>query len=170
MSNWIDFVQAEARYHHAYHGKFHVSEVLSLPLTKNPVGRQANKESAGYFNKLCSYIESEKEVYSLQGLQVKMIEVPGGENEYIKFIQRNGLTQFRMGFFGAAHRWGGPFWPTLPKIRHTCPTMMKLGTVISYQRKIQKIYKSRDEFLEFCWHQHFFTGNEQILLHQEAHI
>ena len=26
-----------------------------------------------------------------------------------------------MGFFGAAHGWGGPFWPLLPKIRHTYP-------------------------------------------------
>ena len=40
--------------------------------------------------------------------------------------------------------------PTLPKIRHTYPTMMKLGTVIPYLRKIQKMYKSRDTFLEFC--------------------
>ena len=28
--------------------------------------------------------------------------------------------------------------PTLPKIRHTYPTMMKLGTVIPYLKKIQK--------------------------------
>ena len=38
---------------------------------------------------------------------------------------------------------------------HTYPTMMKLGTVIPYLNKIQKIYKSRDTPLEFCWHQHF---------------
>ena len=56
------------------------------------------------------------------------------------------------------------------KIRHTYPTMMKLGTVVPYLRKIQKMYKSRDTFLEFCWHQHFFTGNQQILLHQEIDI
>ena len=51
-----------------------------------------------------------------------------------------------MGFFGAAHGCGGG----LPKIRHTYPTMMKLGTVITYQRKVQEMYKSRDTFLEFC--------------------
>ena len=56
-----------------------------------------------------------------------------------------------MGFLGAAHRWGGgAFWPPFPKIRHTYPIMMKLGTVIPYQSKIQKMYKSRDTFLEFC--------------------
>ena len=77
------------------------------------------------------------------------------------------LTLFRMGFFGAAHGLGRAFWPPLCKIHHTYPTMMKLGTVIPYLRKIQKMYKSHDTSLEFCWHQHFFTRNQQILLHQE---
>ena len=52
----------------------------------------------------------------------------------------------------------------LPKIWLTYPTMMTLGTVIPYLKKIQKIYKSRDTPLEFCWYQHFFTENQQILL------
>ena len=59
------------------------------------------------------------------------------------------LTLFRMGFFGAAHGWGGQKGP-LPKICYTYPTMMKLGTVIPYPKKIQKIYESRDTPLEFC--------------------
>ena len=55
------------------------------------------------------------------------------------------LTLFRVDFLGAAHgSGGGLFWSPLPKIRHTYPTMMKLGTVIPYLRKIQKMYKSRD--------------------------
>ena len=45
---------------------------------------------------------------------------------------------------------------------HTYPTMMALGTVIPYLMKIQKIYKSRDISL--------FTGNQQILPHQERQI
>ena len=36
------------------------------------------------------------------------------------------------------------------KICHAYPTMMKLGTVILYLKKIQKIYESRDNLLEFC--------------------
>ena len=84
------------------------------------------------------------------------------------------LTLFRIGFFGAAHwcGWGrgGAFWALLPKIRHTYPTMMKLGTVISYLKRIQKIYESRDTPPEFYWHQHLFTGNQQILLYQEIQI
>ena len=57
-----------------------------------------------------------------------------------------------MGFFGAAHGWGGVVCPPppLPKICHTYPTMMKLDTVIPYLRKIQKMYKPRDTFFEFC--------------------
>ena len=40
------------------------------------------------------------------------------------------LTLFRMGLFGAAHRWGGggQKGPPLTKICHTKPTMMKLGS------------------------------------------
>ena len=64
----------------------------------------------------------------------------------------NGLTLFRMGLFRAAHKWGGggvkkaPF----PKVCCTYPIMMKLGKIIAYIKKIQKIYKSRDTLLEFC--------------------
>ena len=74
-----------------------------------------------------------------------------------------------MGFFGAAHGSEGAFGAPLPKICHTYPTIMKLGTVIPYLRKIQKMYKSRDTFLDSCRHQRFFTGNQQILSHQEVH-
>ena len=55
-----------------------------------------------------------------------------------------------MSFFEAAHGWGGPKRPPLPKICHTYPTLVKLGTVMPYLRKIQNIYESRDTPLEFC--------------------
>ena len=70
-------------------------------------------------------------------------------------------------FRGCSRMMGGLFGPPLLKICHTYSTMMKLGRVIPYPRKTQKIYKSRDTSLEFCWHQHFFTRNQQILLYQE---
>ena len=60
------------------------------------------------------------------------------------------LTLFRRGLFGAAHEWGkgggkgGAKRSPLPKICHIHPTMMKFGTAIFYEKKIQKIYKSRD--------------------------
>ena len=89
-------------------------------------------------------------------------------------IERSNLslTLFRMGFFGAAHGWGGggAFCPPLLKIRHTYSTVMKLGTVIPYLRKIQKMHKSRDTSLQFCWHQQFFNGSQQILLHQQIDL
>ena len=60
-----------------------------------------------------------------------------------------------MGIFGTAHGWGVGKESSLPKICHTYPTMMKLGTVIPYLKKIQKIYESRDTPPDFGWHQHF---------------
>ena len=66
-----------------------------------------------------------------------------------------------MGFFGAAHGWGVGLFG-FPKIYHTYPTMMKLGTVIPYLKKIQKLYESRDTPLEFA--------NQEILLYQEIQI
>ena len=79
------------------------------------------------------------------------------------------LSPIQDGAFRGCSGMGGSKRPR-PKIFHTYPTMMKLGTVIPYLKKIQKIYESRDTPLEFCWHQHFFTGNQQILLHQEIQI
>ena len=79
-----------------------------------------------------------------------------------------------MSFFGAAHRWGGG-WVGLKrspiyKICHTYPKMMKLGTIIPYPKKIQKIYESCGICLEFSSHQHFFTRHQQILLYHEMQI
>ena len=43
-----------------------------------------------------------------------------------------------------------PKSPLLPKIYHTNPTMMKLGTVIPYLKEMQKINEIYDTLLEFC--------------------
>ena len=58
----------------------------------------------------------------------------------------------------------------LIKICNTYPTMMKLGTVIPYVEKIPKVCESRDTPSEFCWHQHFFARNQQILLYQKIQV
>ena len=42
---------------------------------------------------------------------------------------------------------GGAKRLALPKICHTYPTMMKLGTVIPYPKKIQTIYQTRENTL-----------------------
>ena len=49
------------------------------------------------------------------------------------------LTQFKMGLLAAALRWGGRGQKgPLSKNCHAYSTMMKLGTVIPYLKKIQK--------------------------------
>ena len=80
----------------------------------------------------------------------------------------NSFSSIQDGYFRGCSRMGKG--PSFPKICHTHPTMMKLGTVTPYLKKIQKIYKSYDTSPEFCWHQHFFTGNQQILFYQEIQI
>ena len=93
-------------------------------------------------------------------------------NEFLA-LKNVFLTLFRMDFLRASHRWlgeGGAKGFPLPKICHTYPAMMNLGTVIPYLRRICKIYESRDTTLEFCWHQHFYTENQQILLYQEIQM
>ena len=54
-----------------------------------------------------------------------------------------------MGLFVASHGWwgeGGKKAP-LPKVCHTYPTKMKLGTVIPYLKKTQRIYEYCDTIL-----------------------
>ena len=82
------------------------------------------------------------------------------------------LTLFRMGFFGAAHGWGGEEQkpPPLHKICHTYPTMMKLSTVTSYLKKVQERFESRDTPLEFCWHHHFFSENRKFAISRNTDI
>ena len=57
--------------------------------------------------------------------------------------------------------------PSLKSVTH--PPMMKLGSY-TLPKKIQKLYESRGTTLEFCWHQDFVTGNQQILPYQEIQI
>ena len=62
------------------------------------------------------------------------------EGEHWLKLDLNPLTLFRTGIFRAVHGWegGGAKMPSIPKICHTHPTMMKLGSVRPYLKKIQK--------------------------------
>ena len=60
------------------------------------------------------------------------------------------FNPIRDGLFQGCARMGGGKKAPLPKICHTYPTIMKLGTVISYLKKILKVYESRDTPLGFC--------------------
>ena len=51
--------------------------------------------------------------------------------------------------FVAVHGFWGAKKVPLSKIYPTYPTMIELGTVIPYLKKIKKVYKSHDTPLEF---------------------
>ena len=87
------------------------------------------------------------------------------------WVNWNSLTNI----FSVHHIHIGSFWacsrigvqkcpppPTVPKICHTYPTTMKLNTAIPYLTKIQNIHKARETPNKFCWHQYFFTKNQQL--------
>ena len=60
------------------------------------------------------------------------------------------LTLFRRAFSGLITDGEGTKNAPLPKICHGYSTMMKLGTIIPYLKKIQTIYESRGTPSEFC--------------------
>ena len=118
-------------------------------------------------------------IFPVKNGKVALLRAPMVITYYIKLFRtetyrHKGIsTLSRMGFFGAAHGWGGGKKAPLPKICHTYPTTIKLGTVVPYPRKIKKIYESRDSPLD----QHFFhrksanfaisknTDIDRILIH-----
>ena len=73
---------------------------------------------------------------------------------FYRCFGRDVLSLFRIDVFIPSHGWGGHQW-AVTKIFHTYFTMMSIGTVILYLKKIQKIYKSREAPRQFYWHQHF---------------
>ena len=80
------------------------------------------------------------------------------EGLYIIFWQSilpNTLNPFQDGLFWGCSRMLGTKRSPLYKICHTYSTMIKLGTAIPDLEKIQ---------------QHFFTRNQQMLLHQEIQM
>ena len=94
------------------------------------------------------------------------ISAKSSKQYYCKFPDK---YFFRIGLFGAADRSGSKN-AHLHKICHTYPTMMRLSTVIPYLTNIQNTYKLLDTPIKVCWHQYFFTKNQQLLLYQEIHI
>ena len=74
-----------------------------------------------------------------------------------------------MTLFGGTHGcgsggWGGKKTPT-PKTCHTYPTIMKLGTVMSYLKKMQKAINLVTHLLSSANMSTFFIGNQQIYLY-----
>ena len=71
-----------------------------------------------------------------------MMKILGKHLNKLKFIQDRPFHSFPR----TGRRQKGP--PSLKSV--TLSTMMKVGTVIPYLKKIPKIYESRDTPLEFC--------------------
>ena len=80
--------------------------------------------------------------------------------EYVSPIQDGS-------FRGCAWIGEGKKAASLKSVTHTLHWWNLAPLFISYLKKIPKRYKSRDTPLQFCWHQHFFTGNQQFTLYQE---
>ena len=73
-----DFVAAEARYRLPCHGDFTTGKRLS---TATP-GRSVASESLNNFNRVCEWLESEAELYSVVEVHTKMTEIADGEDVY----------------------------------------------------------------------------------------
>ena len=70
---------------------------------------------------------------------------------YCSFCGNNNLNPVQDGLSRGCSQIGRAKSPLpLPKICHTYPTVMKLGTIMAYPKKIQKIYELRDTHLQFC--------------------
>ena len=84
------------------------------------------------------------------------------------------LTLFRMGLFGATQMVVEALVDVkillLPQICHTYPTVMKMGTLISYLKRLSNICEYCDALLEFYLHEPFLTRIHRIFLYQEMQI
>ena len=60
------------------------------------------------------------------------------------------LNPIKDGYFRGCSWMMGAKNVHLPKICLAYPTIMKLGTVLPYLKKIQKVYKLRDTLHDFC--------------------
>ena len=79
------------------------------------------------------------------------------------------LTISRMDFFGLLiDLWGGKKGTSLKSVAHILHWWNL--AVITYLKKVQKIHRSCETLPEFCWHQPFFTGNQQFLVYQQMQV
>ena len=83
-------------------------------------------------------------------------------------MARKDVNPIQDGHFRGCSRMGGSKSPHTSLSHISCND----ETWHSYTlpKEDPKIYESRDTPPDFCWHQHFFTGNQQILLYQEIQI
>ena len=81
LQNCIDLVAEEAVYHKSCYCKF--TSYKSLGNSENKVvGRPENKDMLAISTKLCEWLESEAELYTLSELHQKMKDLSGGKEVY----------------------------------------------------------------------------------------
>ena len=81
LQNCIDLVVEEAVYHKSCYCKFTLYKSLGNSENK-VVGRPENKDMLAIFTKLCEWLESEAELYTLSELHQKMKDLSGGKEVY----------------------------------------------------------------------------------------
>ena len=81
-----------------------------------------------------------------------MRTIYSSENKLISWVETRFESYSGWAFSGLLTDGDGEGGKKAPlsKICHTYPTTMKLDTLISYLKKIQKLYESRDTSPEFC--------------------
>ena len=92
-------------------------------------------------------------------------------------IRKKSVNSIQDGLFWDCSRMrgagggGGGVKKALPSVKSVKHILQWWNlAVIPCLKKSQKIYESRDTSLVLCWHQQFFTGNQQILLDQKIQI
>ena len=93
LSNYSDFVDAEARYHRSCRDSFNNESLQNH--TPTPVrGRQISSKEDKNFETLCEWLEGEAELYAVSELHQKMVELAEShENVYSKKWFKNRLKK-----------------------------------------------------------------------------
>ena len=79
------------------------------------------------------------------------------------------LTLFRMGLFGTAHGCRDQKGPHTYNLSHISCNNETWHSYTWPKEDLKNVWVTRYTF-ESCWHQHFLTVNQQILLYQEMQI
>lgn len=86
--NCIDLVQAEARYHRGCRSKFWLGSINASVVPGRSRGRPEDEDKMDCFEKMCNWMESEAELYTVAELREKLKEIAQDDNVYqIKWIK-----------------------------------------------------------------------------------
>ena len=81
LNDCIDLVAAEAIYHKACHRKFTLNKKRSIENIKSP-GRPESHDKSDIFQRLCNWLDTEVELYTVTEFHTKMLEISAGNEIY----------------------------------------------------------------------------------------